>query len=503
MRPTISSAGALLSCAGLLSCARGEVPSGDFGLTSASASAAPRDTDGETGRDELDTDQGETGSDPGANCSDGVQNDAETDVDCGGPYCNPCGEGQSCAADTDCATGSCVGNVCVQASCADGVKNGDETDVDCGGSSCDACADNQGCALGADCQSGVCTGVFCAAPSCGDGVQNGSETDVDCGGSCGGCGEGLACDGDDDCLSQHCPAGSCAPADCLDDSDCAAFSGQCTVGVCSAEKTCSAAPTNEGNACDDGDLCTTGDTCAAGSCSSGPAVDCSHLSSTCQTGVCNAANGVCTTQSANEGNPCNDGNPCTVAEVCSAGQCQDPNAPGYLFHDTFANNSAGWTLGPNWQIGPTTTSSCHTCPGNDPSTDHTPTADNGVAGVVIGGCTSTSTHADYCLTSPAVNTTGLGSVWLTYWRHLHADFSPYMTSTVQVYNGASWTTIWSTGASACVNDNAWTEMGHNVSAYSNANFRVRFCYSIGSTGVFSSGGWSVDDVTIGPAQCTP
>ena len=51
------------------------------------------------------------GADP--TCEDGVQNGAETGVDCGGPDCPDCPSGPSCE---------------------DGIQNGDETDVDCGGS---------------------------------------------------------------------------------------------------------------------------------------------------------------------------------------------------------------------------------------------------------------------------------------------------------------------------------------------------------------------------------
>jgi hypothetical protein len=456
---------ALISMATGLACATGELPGADSSITSvgqatsgATLGGATDGADGGHADTERDDDAGDAGADgetPDPSCNDGEQNQGETDVDCGGPNCPPCEAGQACSMDSDCETESCVGSVCI-------------------------------------------------TPSCTDGVHNGSETDVDCGGpTCNGCTEGKTCGGDSDCLSQHCPDGTCAAADCLVDADCSAFSGQCTVGSCDdVTKTCSALAANEGNTCDDGDLCTTGDTCVAGACSSGAAVDCTNLNGACQVGVCNANDGQCVVQSANEGNACNDGNPCTVASVCTLGQCQDPNAPGYVFHDTFANNGAGWTLGPNWGIGPTSSSSCSSCPGNDPALDHTPTADNGVAGVVLGGCTPTHTHGDYCLTSPAINTAGLPSVWLTYWRHLHADYSPYMTSKVEVFNGTSWQQIWSTGAS-CTNDPNWYEMAHNVTAHSNASFRVRFCYSIGSAGVFASGGWSIDDLTIGPAQCTP
>ena len=78
------------------------------------------------------------GSGPVATCSDGIQNQGETGIDCGGPC-------------TACAT------------CNDGIQNQGETDVDCGGP-CTAC------------------------PTCDDGIQNQGETGIDCGGPCSPCG---------------------------------------------------------------------------------------------------------------------------------------------------------------------------------------------------------------------------------------------------------------------------------------------------------------------------
>jgi hypothetical protein len=49
----------------------------------------------------------------GESCSDGVQNNQESDVDCGG-LCQPCGTGQSCTAQKECDTGACYENTCVQ-----------------------------------------------------------------------------------------------------------------------------------------------------------------------------------------------------------------------------------------------------------------------------------------------------------------------------------------------------------------------------------------------------
>lgn len=70
-------------------------------------------------------------------CTDGIQNQDELGVDCGGA-CPACG------------------------TCSDGVKNQNETGIDCGGS-CAPCV------------------------SCSDGVQNQGETGVDCGGPCAAC----------------------------------------------------------------------------------------------------------------------------------------------------------------------------------------------------------------------------------------------------------------------------------------------------------------------------
>ncbi len=94
-------------------------------------------------------------------CHDGVRNQIETGIDCGGP-CAPC------------------------VSCTDGIKNGDETGIDCGGhcSACPTCFDglkNQG-------ETGIDCGGPCAeCAGCSDGIKNGNETNIDCGGSCQPC----------------------------------------------------------------------------------------------------------------------------------------------------------------------------------------------------------------------------------------------------------------------------------------------------------------------------
>src|SRR4051812_2897665 len=66
--------------------------------------------------------------------------------------------------------------------CTDKMQDQDETDVDCGGMMCPKCDTGQHCVHGADCASAICDNNACAGPSCTDNIKNGGETDLDCGG---------------------------------------------------------------------------------------------------------------------------------------------------------------------------------------------------------------------------------------------------------------------------------------------------------------------------------
>ncbi len=139
-----------------------------------------------------------------ASCTDSSKDGTETDVDCGGLECLPCKNGLKCKKGSDCfsrvcPTGGPDANICQVPTCLDNVQNQDETDVDCGGSNCPPCPPTDTCSAPGDCSSGVCAptspptpGAWdtCQAPTCFDGVQNGSETGVDCGGPLDGGGDG-------------------------------------------------------------------------------------------------------------------------------------------------------------------------------------------------------------------------------------------------------------------------------------------------------------------------
>ena len=130
-------------------------------------------------------------------CDNGKKDDRETDIDCGGAVCEPCGADKTCSKDSDCTSNSCVDGLCAKVDCRtnesvcgsgfcdkntgdcyrcdDGIQNGDETDVDCGGAVCAACGRGQSCSTDADCRTwqcdnGVCVGteIVCETPQIGD-----------------------------------------------------------------------------------------------------------------------------------------------------------------------------------------------------------------------------------------------------------------------------------------------------------------------------------------------
>ncbi|MBL8209961.1 MAG: PEP-CTERM sorting domain-containing protein [Bryobacterales bacterium] len=170
-----------------------------------------------------------------------------------------------------------------------------------------------------------------------------------------------------------------------------------------------------------------------------------------------------------------------------------------LFSETFANNNAGWTLGTEWQIGPAVASPPAGVGNEDPGIDHTPTADNGIAGTVIGGPINPNNLGIRLLTSPVINLAVPGTVTLSFWRWLNSDHLPWVRSTVEVFDGSNWVTIFANGP-VLIQDAAWTQFSYDVSAYKNADFRVRFGYAVLQAGAFEVSGWNLDDVLVESAD---
>jgi hypothetical protein len=344
---------------------------------------------------------------------------------------------------------------------------------------------------GKTCQGGLCLG---GTPKNCSAFQSGC-TDGLCDPGTGACyglpvNSGQVClDETDDCNVGFCnTTGQCIPVPLAAGEPCAEAADQCNNGACDGMGQCLPVPANEG----------------------GP---CLEAADQCNAGACNAM-GQCIAVPANDGGPCNDGNSCTNGETCLAGVCQGGQTGGYVvfFSETFAGNQAGWTFVPGtdsssqpiqeWQIGSAMASSGHSYGYPDPATDHTTTSDNGVAGVVLGGHATKVIHSMNYIESPAINTSGTGSVYLEFWRWLNSDYSPYMVNEVSAWNGSAWVVVWQSGGSPGVRDDHWTKISYDLTAHKNAAMKVRFGFSVGnSVGLFTVSSWNIDDIVIANQLC--
>ena len=103
----------------------------------------------------------------GEDCDDG--NDIDGDACLGDCSHAACGDGVVQVGVEDCDDGNaddfdtCTA-ACVAPSCDDQVLNGFESDLDCGGVYCDGCALGQACMSNLDCQDGICVDGGCSPP---------------------------------------------------------------------------------------------------------------------------------------------------------------------------------------------------------------------------------------------------------------------------------------------------------------------------------------------------
>lgn len=155
-------------------------------------------------------------------CDDEMQNGDESDIDCGGSCGANCQEGQRCDDDGDCASQICDPDalVCVTPDqCDNGVLDEGETGVDCGGVCGATCMNGELCDDDGDCKSGYCDvdTMTCENPTCEDGVENGNETDADC-----VCVAAECKAAPEDNMCQSCIKAGCCDAvvECLKDAKC-------------------------------------------------------------------------------------------------------------------------------------------------------------------------------------------------------------------------------------------------------------------------------------------
>jgi len=200
-----------------------------------------------------------------ATCTDGILNQDEEFVDCGGPNCDPCvptcdnGIQDIDVPNNWIEQGIDCGGPC-ESCCGNGVVDAFEEWVDCGGPECEPCEQcangvMDGAETGIDCDDNPATDCPPCSELCNDGLLNGNEDCPDCGGACVPCDNSFCFNGqlDDnfdiaelnetgiDCGGCMCPPcidlcndgilnGNEIEIDCGGD-DCPPCADQCTDGI--------------------------------------------------------------------------------------------------------------------------------------------------------------------------------------------------------------------------------------------------------------------------------
>lgn len=154
------------------------------------------------------------------NCYDGILNNGEEKIDCGGAFCEECPHCENGRFDPDRGE-TCVdcGGPCGECPTCNNcmLDEGLESGIDCGGfANCQPCEALCGDGLLNGVEEEIdCGGVCEACPTCTDTIMNGTEIGIDCGGlECEPCSTPGSCingvlDGDEwwvDCSGSHCPA---------------------------------------------------------------------------------------------------------------------------------------------------------------------------------------------------------------------------------------------------------------------------------------------------------
>jgi MYXO-CTERM domain-containing protein len=241
------------------------------------------------------------------------------------------GQGTTCTAPSDCASGFCVDGYCCNTACGGGaatdcfacsVAAGASANGSCTALNGIPCDDNNACTATDVCQAGTCVGsgtVTCTAmDSCHTaGVCNvgtGMCTNpVKADGTM--CSDGNACTQTDTCTAGVCTGKNpvvCPTADqCHTVAACDPLTGMCAV-----------TPKPDGTTCSDGNACTMGDTCQAGACVPGAAVVCPTPDQCHTAGTCSTTTGMCSNPAKPNGTGCDDGDKCTMTDTCQVGVCK-------------------------------------------------------------------------------------------------------------------------------------------------------------------------------------
>lgn len=123
---------------------------------------------------------------------------------------------------------------------------------------------------------------------------------------------------------------------------------------------------------------------------------------------------------------------------------------------------------------------------------------NNVLGINIAGDYAVQEGAPQYLTAGPFDLSQHHSTELRFQRWFNSDYQPYVYAAVQVSSdNSTWYTVWQNGSSAD-NENAWTRVKYDISAYADNQSQVyiRWVHHIPFSGSYPYSGMNLDDIQI-------
>lgn len=190
----------------------------------------------------------------------------------------------------------------------------------------------------------------------------------------------------------------------------------------------------------------------------------------------------------------------TVTDAANASHTKNmslyilPQPSAMPFTDDFSTDT-GWQYEADWTRGGAQAYSATTPARTEPGTDNSPSADNNIAGHIIGNDYAPAMNSTVWLTSPPVNCLSATAVSLRYARWLGCSVGD--TAKIQISNdGSTWNDIWTASGGSNTNDSAWTLMSHDITAWAAGEAVVRVRFGIGPTNTIVNTGWCIDDLEL-------
>ncbi|MEM1031783.1 MAG: hypothetical protein AAF928_01490 [Myxococcota bacterium] len=197
-----------------------------------------------------------------------------------------------------------------------------------------------------------------------------------------------------------------------------------------------------------------------------------------------------------------DGDPCTLELACDAIRGvnhYDARIMRYVDFSIPAPIVQPTVLPGQWEVGPAMMGMS-----DDPAEDSSPSSDNRVLGVNLGGDYSVggSTLFEVFIPLTFIPSTPMGTTTLTFQRWLNAgpdSESPHSADIVDSTN-MSVLNILQTGGLG-IADNKWTEEVVDLTNLGPGSLRLRLRYQVTNGAAIPQGGWNIDDVIVTNDAC--